>query len=78
MSQAHLARAIGMSQRVVNNYATGKRMPSMNVLRLICDTLKVTSDYLIELSSIPQPYILHQSHQQTTKVLLVNRARPRK
>ena len=47
MSQTALAKAIGMSQGVVNNYCTGKREPSLDVLVLICKELKESSDYLL-------------------------------
>ena len=39
MSQIALAQKIGMSQGVVNNYCTGKREPTLDVLILICKAL---------------------------------------
>ena len=36
MSQVMLAKKIGMSQGVVNNYCTGKREPTLDVLIAIC------------------------------------------
>jgi len=50
MAQSELARRIGMSQGIVNNYCTGKREPSLNALMLICKALDETSDYLIGLT----------------------------
>lgn len=47
MSQTALASKIGMSQGVVNNYCTGKREPSLDVLVLICKALNETADYLL-------------------------------
>ena len=47
ISQNALAKKIGMSQGVVNNYCTGKREPSLDVLVLICKELNETSDYLL-------------------------------
>lgn len=47
MSQKELAQKIGMSQSVVNNYCSGKREPTLDVLILICDTLDETSDYML-------------------------------
>lgn len=49
MSQVTLAKKIGMSQGIVNNYCTGKREPTLDVLMLICKALEVSSDYLIGL-----------------------------
>lgn len=47
MSQVALAKKIGMSQAVVNNYCTGKREPSLDVLILICKALNESADYLL-------------------------------
>ena len=47
MSQSLLAKKIGMSQGVVNNYCTGKREPSLDVLISICKVLGESSDYLL-------------------------------
>ena len=47
ISQLELAQKIGMSQSVVNNYCTGKREPSLDVLMLIADTLGETTDFLL-------------------------------
>ena len=47
ISQNALAKKIGMSQGVVNNYCTGKREPSLDVLILICKALNESSDYLL-------------------------------
>ena len=50
MSQFMLAKKIGMSQSVVNNYCTGKREPTLDVLILICKTLNETADYMLGIS----------------------------
>ena len=47
MSQVELAKKIGMSQGVVNNYCTGKREPTLDVLILICKALEESADYLL-------------------------------
>ena len=47
ISQNAFAKKIGMSQGVVNNYCTGKREPSLDVLFLICKELNETADYLL-------------------------------
>jgi len=49
MTQTTLAKKIGMSQGIVNNYCTGKREPSLDVLFLICKTLNESADYLLGL-----------------------------
>jgi transcriptional regulator with XRE-family HTH domain len=50
ISQNELARRINMSHSIINNYCTGKREPSIDVLILICKALGETSDYLIGLA----------------------------
>lgn len=47
MSQSELASKINMSQSVVNNYCTGKREPTLDVLVLIAKTIGESSDYLL-------------------------------
>ena len=49
LSQVKLAQKIGMSQGVVNNYCTGKREPTLDVLIAICQELGVSADYLLGL-----------------------------
>ena len=49
MSQMELAAKINMSQSVVNNYCTGKREPTLDVLILICKELGESSDYMFGL-----------------------------
>ena len=50
ISQNALAQKISMSQGVVNNYCTGKREPSLDVLVSICKVLNVSADYLLGLT----------------------------
>ena len=49
ISQTKLAKMIGMSQGVVNNYCTGKREPSLDVLMKICVAFNESSDFLLGL-----------------------------
>ena len=51
VSQAELARRIGVVQQVVNHYCTDKIKPSIDMLRTICQMLDVSSDYLLGLRS---------------------------
>ncbi|MCI9504506.1 MAG: helix-turn-helix transcriptional regulator [Clostridia bacterium] len=50
LSQNAFAQKISMSQSIINNYCTGKREPSLNVLIIICKELNVSADYLLGLS----------------------------
>ena len=49
ISQNAFAKRIGMSQGIVNNYCTGKREPSLDVLVLICRELNESADYMLGL-----------------------------
>ncbi len=49
LSQTELAKKIHMSQDIVNNYCTGKREPTLEVLFLICKTIGESADYLLGL-----------------------------
>lgn len=49
LSQNAFSKKIGMSQTVVNNYCTGKREPSLEVLVAMCKVLNVSADYLLGL-----------------------------
>ena len=51
MSQVMLAKKIGMSQGVVNNYCTGKREPTLDVLVSICQALNESADYLLGINN---------------------------
>ena len=50
LSHNAFAQKISMSQSIINNYCTGKREPSLNVLIIICKELNVSADYLLGLS----------------------------
>ena len=50
ISQTDLAKRVKMSKSIINNYCSGKREPSLDVLVLICKELDETSDYLLGLS----------------------------
>lgn len=52
ISQIELAQKIGMSQSVVNNYCTGKREPTLNVLILISKALGESADYLLGIDEL--------------------------
>ena len=47
ISQRALAKRLFLSQSIVNNYCTGKREPSLDVLMLLCKELDVSADYLL-------------------------------
>ena len=49
-SQVQLAKEINVSKQCISDYKSGKSLPSLQTLYLICKNLDVTSDYLLGLS----------------------------
>ena len=48
--QVEIARAISVTKQCVTDYKTGKSVPSLETLYLLCQYLEVSSDYLLGLS----------------------------
>lgn len=46
MTQSELAQEIGMTSASISQYATGKRLPSIEVLRKMAEVLKVSPQWL--------------------------------
>lgn len=55
MTQAKLASKIGMEQTQYSRYERGENEIKVNVLIDICKALRVSSDYILGLSDIPNP-----------------------
>jgi transcriptional regulator with XRE-family HTH domain len=47
LSQSELADAAGLQPSAISHFETGTRKPSFDNLRLLADTLDVTTDYLL-------------------------------
>ncbi len=48
-SQIEIAKALNLSKQCVNDYKTGKTVPSIQTLYLLCKVLDVSADYLLGL-----------------------------
>ncbi|HOY23850.1 MAG TPA: helix-turn-helix transcriptional regulator [Cellvibrio sp.] len=46
-NQADLAKATGMQPSAISHFETGARKPSFDNLRILADSLDVTTDYLL-------------------------------
>ncbi len=55
LSQAKVAKRIGMEQTQYSRYERGENEIKVNVLIDICTALNVSSDYLLGLSDDPTP-----------------------
>lgn len=49
-TQAEIARALNVTKQCVNDYKTGKTLPSLNTLYELCVYLEVSADYILGLS----------------------------
>ena len=49
-TQVEIARAIHVMKQCVTDYKTGKSVPSLETLYLLCKFLEVSADYLLGLS----------------------------
>ncbi len=50
LSQAELAKEIGVSQRSVSSWETGFRQPDFETLEILAKYFNVTTDYLLGIS----------------------------
>ncbi len=49
-TQVEIAKAIHVTKQCVTDYKTGKSVPSIETLYLLCKFLEVSADYLLGLS----------------------------
>ena len=49
-TQVEIAKALNVTKQCVNDYKTGKSVPSIETLYLLCKYLDVSSDYLLGLT----------------------------
>ncbi|MEG1732212.1 MAG: helix-turn-helix transcriptional regulator [Longicatena sp.] len=47
MTQAQLGKKLGLSQKAISKYVTGKSMPSLDTLIMICSTLDININKLL-------------------------------
>ena len=48
--QTEIAKAVNVSKQCISDYKTGKSIPSIETLYLLCEFLDVSADYLLGLS----------------------------
>ena len=49
-SQAQIAKEVNISKQCVSDYKSGKSVPSIQTLYLLCQCLDVSADYLLGLT----------------------------
>jgi transcriptional regulator with XRE-family HTH domain len=50
LTQAQLARRVGVAQPYINEIERGKKRPSVDVLERLCDSLGGSADYLLDVA----------------------------
>lgn len=51
-TQVEIANAVNVSKQCVSDYKTGKSVPSLETLYLLCQFLDVSADYLLGLTDL--------------------------
>ena len=51
INQRELADKIGVCKQCISEYKSGRTFPSIQTLRLICEALEVSADYLLGLEN---------------------------
>ena len=51
VSQQELADRIGICKQCISGYKSGRIFPSIQTLRLICEALEISADYLLGLEN---------------------------
>ena len=47
MSQTELADKTGLKPSAISHFETGRRLPSFENLKVLCDALDISADYLL-------------------------------
>lgn len=51
ITQTELAKRIGISKQCISDFKSGKSLPSINTLFILCKVLDISSDFLLGLSN---------------------------
>ena len=61
LTQAQLARRVGITQAFLAEIEGGRKRPSIEVLEKLCDTLGCSADYLLGITKVSDLKTLEQS-----------------
>ena len=61
LNQVQLAEKLNVSKQSVSNWENNNIMPSIDMLRRICEVLSCSADYLLELQDDQKIYRIHWS-----------------
>lgn len=69
ISQDELSKSIGVAISSIGSYEINARQPSYDVLRKIADYFEVTTDYLLERTSIPNGTIVTPKNNEEAELI---------
>jgi len=52
LSQDQLGKAIGVNQRTISQYETGKNEPDIDTIKKLCEFFDVTTDYFLRVTEV--------------------------
>lgn len=52
-TQTHLARQVGTNVKTIKDWENGVSLPTVPNIRKLCELFSITSDYLLNMDSVP-------------------------
>ncbi|RGX56927.1 XRE family transcriptional regulator [Anaerotruncus sp. AF02-27] len=69
LSQDDLAKKLGLKRATISSYERGAMLPSVEVLRDLCNFFNVSADYLLDLSDVEH---MDLDHLEDDQIVLIN------
>ena len=70
MKQTELAELVSLKSGAISKYERGAVQPGMDTIIRFAEIFKVSVDYLLGVSSIPNPYTVEQFSPHETDIIL--------
>ena len=74
MSQVRLSIELGVSQETVSAYENGKHFPSVQSLIKLSEIFRVSCDYILGLSELPNNVVYYSLDEQDRKLYTIFKA----
>ena len=70
-TQTHLARQIGTNVKTIKDWENGVSLPTVPNIKKLCELFAITSDYLLNLDSVPTIRLVGMSDADVTRAKLI-------
>ena len=70
LKQTELAQKVSLKSSAISKYEKGLTQPSLDMLIKLAEIFKVSTDYLLGLSSVPNPYTAEKFTPREADVIL--------